>query len=144
MAAPTRCHLIAGLGAVPLASLAAVPAVALDPAHLDAELIGLCDRLVALEHRWRTDGDAVTDSTDEALRAVLYPLWGERDVLLARVHRLSATTGDGVAALLRVIAAANPQDTEGERENSFDGGFIEGLLEMALCNAVTLGQGRSA
>ncbi len=137
---PTRRHLMTTAGALPLVGLAAVvPAVALAAAHPDATLIGLCDHLVFLEHAWRTQGDAVTDPSDEALAAVVEPLWDEREVVLARLEPMTARTNDGVAALMRVVAAANPFYPHGSREHSFDGGFIGRLLDMALRDAVALG-----
>ncbi len=109
MARTTRRHLLAGVGALPLAGLAAaVPVLAAAAAHPDATLIAVCDRVVGNMRQAEEHYAQHPDIDDEVSWRLIDPIMTEVDDLIRRLPDLSASTAEGVAAKARALGADNP------------------------------------
>lgn len=115
---PSRRALLAGSTAALLAGAAAATAARAAPAVAgdDAELIALCEQIVAI----RAEDEALCTADPGAPdggpnHARLQELWAEYETVEAQIFEMSdPTTAHGARAAARAALACAPRDAEGE------------------------------
>jgi hypothetical protein len=128
---PTR-RSAGGIGLAAIGATLIAPGLA-SAAEPDAELIALCDRLVANEQA--QPGLHGTDGNEAAIDRALELLYSEWDDLLAQIQRIDGpTTFVGARAMARAALKITPRNIDGDMVAS---GEPEQMLFVAVSRFLT-------